>query len=47
MSKAIVLLHQTDSQPSYEIYVLKSFADYLWRWIGLVAEDFGVSVKAD
>ena len=47
MSKANVLLHQTDDRPSYEIYILKSFADYLWRWIGLVAEDFGLAVKAD
>jgi sarcosine oxidase subunit gamma len=47
MSKAIVLLHQVDSLPSYEVYILKSFADYLWRWIGLVAEDFGMAVKAD
>jgi sarcosine oxidase subunit gamma len=47
LSRALVLLHQTDNAPSYEIYVLKSFADYLWRWIGLVAEDFGMSVRAD
>ncbi|HVY98012.1 MAG TPA: sarcosine oxidase subunit gamma family protein [Dongiaceae bacterium] len=47
MSKANVLLHQTDNRPSYEIYVLKSFSDYLWRWIGLVAEDFGLAVRAD
>jgi len=47
MSKANVLLHQTDDRPGYEIYILKSFADYLWRWIGLVAEDFGLAVTAD
>ena len=47
MSKANVVLHQIDDRPSYEIYILKSFADYLWRWIGLVAEDFGLAVKAD
>ncbi len=47
LSRANVLLHQTDSTPSYEIYVLKSFSDYLWRWIGLIAEDFGMTVKAD
>jgi sarcosine oxidase gamma subunit len=27
--------------------VLKSFSDYLWRWIGLIAEDFGMTVRAD
>ena len=47
LSRTNVLLHQTDSSPSYEIYVLKSFADYLWRWIGLIAEDFGMAVKAE
>jgi sarcosine oxidase subunit gamma len=47
LSRANVLLHQTDNAPTYEIYVLKSFSDYLWRWIGLIAEDFGMSVKAD
>jgi sarcosine oxidase, subunit gamma len=47
MSKANIVLHQLDNQPSYEIYILKSFADYLWRWIGLVAEDFGMAIKAD
>ena len=52
LSKANVLLHQTGTDPfsgapSYEIYVLKSFSDYLWRWIGLIAEDFGLAVKAD
>jgi len=47
LSRANVLLHQTDNAPSYEIYVLKSFSDYLWRWIGLIAEDFGMVVKAE
>jgi sarcosine oxidase subunit gamma len=47
LSRTNVLLHQLDNTPSYEIYVLKSFSDYLWRWIGLIAEDFGMSVKAD
>jgi sarcosine oxidase subunit gamma len=47
LSRANVLLHQTDNAPTYEIYVLKSFSDYLWRWIGLIAEDFGMTVRAD
>jgi sarcosine oxidase subunit gamma len=47
LSRTNVLLHQTDNAPSYEIYVLKSFSDYLWRWIGLIAEDYGMTVKAD
>jgi sarcosine oxidase, subunit gamma len=47
LSRTNVLLHQTDNEPAYEIYVLKSFADYLWRWLGLIAEDFGMAVKAE
>jgi sarcosine oxidase subunit gamma len=49
MSKANVLLHQTGAgaKPSYEIYILKSFADYLWRWMSLTAEDFGLAIRAD
>jgi|AraplaMF_Col_mMF_1032025.scaffolds.fasta_scaffold00132_53 sarcosine oxidase subunit gamma len=47
LSRTNVLLHQTDNTPSYDIYVLKSFSDYLWRWIGLIAEDFGMTVRAD
>jgi sarcosine oxidase subunit gamma len=44
LSKTNILLHQTDDAPSYDIYVLKSFADYLWQWMGLIAEDFGMAV---
>ena len=40
------MIDQRDAT-SYDIYVLKSFADYLWRWIGLIAEDFGMAVKAE
>jgi sarcosine oxidase subunit gamma len=47
LSRTNVVLHQTDNAPSYEIYVLKSFSDYLWRWLGLIAEDFGMAVRAD
>ena len=47
MAKANIVLHQTDNAPSYDIYILKSFSDYLWRWIGFVAEDFGLAVRTD
>jgi sarcosine oxidase subunit gamma len=46
-SKVNVVLHQVDDAPAYDVYVLKSFADYLWRWIGLIAEDFGLAVRAE
>ena len=36
LAKADVILHQADDAPdgpAYEVYVLRSFADYLWRWL--------------
>lgn len=46
MSKTIILMHQVDDKPSYDIYVLKSFADYLWRWSEQTARDFGLAYSA-
>ncbi len=33
IAKATVLLHQTDDAPSFELYVDRSYAEYLWRWL--------------
>jgi sarcosine oxidase subunit gamma len=46
MSKANVLLHQVDDRPGYDIYVLKSFSDYLWQWTEKIATDFGLAIEA-
>jgi sarcosine oxidase subunit gamma len=46
MSKINVLLHQVDDKPSYDIYVLKSFSDYLWRWSEQIARDFDLAFSA-
>jgi sarcosine oxidase subunit gamma len=46
MAKANILLHQIDDKPSYDIYVLKSFSDYLWRWSEKIAADFGLAISA-
>jgi sarcosine oxidase, subunit gamma len=46
MTRANVLIHQTDSVPSYDLYVLKSFADYLWQWLHLAGRDFKLGVTA-
>lgn len=45
LGRANILLHQTGNIPEYEIYVLNSFADYLWRWIEKVAEPFGCQIR--
>ncbi len=46
LSRANVLLHLTDDAPTFEVYVLKSFSDYLWRWLEKVAVDFNLAVEA-
>jgi sarcosine oxidase, subunit gamma len=46
LSRANVLLHLIDDAPTFEIYVLKSFSDYLWRWLEKVAQDFDLAVEA-
>ncbi|MEZ5831011.1 MAG: sarcosine oxidase subunit gamma family protein [Dongiaceae bacterium] len=46
LSRANVLLHLVDDTPTYEIYVLKSFSDYLWRWLETVARDFNLAIEA-
>jgi sarcosine oxidase subunit gamma len=46
VSRANALIHLVDDTPTYELYVLKSFSDYLWRWLEKVAQDFNVAVEA-
>ena len=33
LAKAVVLLHQTDDEPAYDLYVDRSYAEYLWLWL--------------
>jgi sarcosine oxidase gamma subunit len=33
-----------DNRPTFDIYVPKSFADYLWRWMELAGQDFKIAV---
>ena len=46
LSKCNVVLHQVDDRPGYDIYVLKSFSDYLWQWMEKVAVDFKLAISA-
>ncbi len=49
MAKADVLIHQIGDDPaegpSYELYVLRSFADYLWRWLEDAAGEYGLAIE--
>ena len=38
------LIHQVSDAPAYELYVLRSFAEYLWCWLEDAAQEFGVAV---
>jgi sarcosine oxidase subunit gamma len=46
LSRANIILHQTDAAPRYDIYVLNSFADYLWTWLERAAAEYGLAVSA-
>ncbi len=44
LARAGVILHQTGNEPAYDIYVARSFADYLWTWLEDAAGEYGVRV---
>lgn len=46
LAKAIVILHRTGDAPAYDVYVERSFADYLWSCLEDAAEEYGLAVLA-
>ena len=42
--KANVLVHQTSDAPAYDVYVERSFADYLWACLEDAAEEYGLVI---
>jgi sarcosine oxidase, subunit gamma len=56
-AKTMITLHQvadetegggkTDGGPAYDLYVLNSFAEYLWLWLEDAAREYGLRVIAD
>ena len=44
LAKTAIILHQTTDAPAYDIYVERSMADYLWRWLEDAAEEYGLAV---
>jgi sarcosine oxidase subunit gamma len=54
-AKAMITLHQvaddgddtTGSGPAYDVYVLNSFAEYLWLWLEDAAREYGLRVTAE
>jgi sarcosine oxidase subunit gamma len=45
LAKAQVTLHQLDDAPTFNIFVHRSFAVYLWRWILDAGLEYGVAVE--
>ena len=44
LAKTVIILHQTTDAPAYDIYVERSMADYLWRWLEDAALEYGLAV---
>jgi len=47
LAKALVIVHQLDDVPTYDVYVERSFADYLWHWLEDAALEYGFAVVAE
>lgn len=49
LAKAAVVLHlaggeEADDGPAFDVYVPRSLAEYLWRWLEDAAREYGVAV---
>ncbi|QEX21671.1 sarcosine oxidase subunit gamma [Hypericibacter adhaerens] len=47
MAGANIIIEQIDDRPGFEIAVLNSFADHLWRWLERAGEDYRIAVAGD
>ena len=49
LAKASVLIHLVDDGPergpSFDVYVARSFADYLWTWLEDAGREYGVAIE--
>lgn len=44
IAKSQMLLHQLDDAPAYDLYVPRSFAEYVWAWLEDASREFGLAV---
>jgi sarcosine oxidase subunit gamma len=44
LAKVNVIIDQRDDQPSYDLYVTRSFARYLWQWLEDAGREYGVAI---
>jgi sarcosine oxidase, subunit gamma len=47
LAKAPILLHQLDNEPTFELILRRSFADYLWLWLLDATDEYGFEVVAN
>ncbi|MFQ5985056.1 MAG: sarcosine oxidase subunit gamma [Alphaproteobacteria bacterium] len=47
VAKAQVILHQTDELPTFDLYVDRSFAEYLWLWLEDAAAEYKPVIMVD
>ena len=45
LARAGAILHLVDEAPTFEITILRSFADYMWVWLADAAEEYGVALR--
>ena len=45
LAQAHVFLHQAD-ESTYHVYVQRSYADYLWRWLDDAGREYDIAVTA-
>ena len=44
LAKCQALIHQTAAAPVFEIYVMRSFAQYAWTWLEDAGKEFGIRI---
>lgn len=46
IAKADAIIHQLDDTPSFDLFVRRSFAEYLWSWLTDAGGEYGIVVSA-
>lgn len=46
LARCHMLLHQIDDAPTYDIYIHRSFVDYVWRWLEDAAQEYRLAIIA-
>jgi len=47
LAKDAIVLHKTSEAPAWEVYVHRSFSEYLWRWLEDAGLEYGVAILAE